>query len=143
MVKIPGTAEGVPATFFVLGSHARKHPRILEQLLADGHELANHGYDHGLLAFSRPAALRRQVQQTEEAILAATQRQPAQLFRAPHGVRSPWLGTTLTRLGCKAAPSCSCTTATGPAARTGAIRLSKRSRRSSTKPSGAVCAPCG
>jgi peptidoglycan/xylan/chitin deacetylase (PgdA/CDA1 family) len=87
------------ATFFVLGSHARKHPRILEQLLADGHELANHGYDHGLLAFSRPAALRRQVQQTEEAILAATQRQPAQLFRAPHGVRSPWLGTTLTRLG--------------------------------------------
>jgi peptidoglycan/xylan/chitin deacetylase (PgdA/CDA1 family) len=87
------------ATFFVLGANARKYPRVLEQLLADGHELANHGFDHRLLAFSGPPTLRRQIKETEEAIFAATQRQPAELFRPPHGVRSPWLGITLTSLG--------------------------------------------
>src|SRR5439155_27329447 len=85
--------------FFVLGAHARAHPRVLPQLLADGHELANHGYDHGLLAFSRPRALRAQLESTEEAVRAATGRAPVPLFRAPHGVRSPWLAPPAPRLG--------------------------------------------
>jgi peptidoglycan/xylan/chitin deacetylase (PgdA/CDA1 family) len=91
--------RGHRATFFVLGTHAREHPRVLGQVLADGHELANHGYDHRLLAFCGPTAIRRQLTATDEAVLAATGRHPVRLFRAPHGVRSPWLGLTLGRLG--------------------------------------------
>ena len=36
---------------------------------------------------------------TETAILEATGHRPARLFRAPHGVRSPWLTATLRKHG--------------------------------------------
>lgn len=87
------------ATFFVLGVHARKYPEILVQLAADGHELASHGEDHRLLAFAPPSTVRRQLVATEAAVRAATGRAPAPLFRAPHGVRSPWLSRTAARCG--------------------------------------------
>ena len=91
--------RGHRATFFVLGMHAKAHPQVLRQLLADGHELANHGFDHRLLAFSPPSSIRTQLQETEDAVSGATGRRPAPLFRAPHGVRSPWLGRTVADLG--------------------------------------------
>jgi peptidoglycan-N-acetylglucosamine deacetylase len=90
--------RGHHATFFVLGSHARSHPGLLRQVLADGHELASHGFDHGLLAFSLPGVVRAHLLATEEAISAATGLRPT-LFRPPHGVRSPWLGRTAGTLG--------------------------------------------
>ncbi len=91
--------RGHQATFFVLGSHARRHPGLLNQVVADGHELASHGFDHSLLAFSLPAEVRAQLLATEEAISAATGLRPTPLFRPPHGVRSPWLGRTAGALG--------------------------------------------
>ncbi len=39
-------ARGVRATFFVLGWVAEKHPQLVRRIVADGHELASHGYDH-------------------------------------------------------------------------------------------------
>jgi len=91
--------RGHRATFFVLGTHASDHPQLLRQVLADGHEIASHGFDHRLLAFSPPSRLRAQLVATEQAIVAATGQPPVRLFRAPHGVRSPWLGHTVDRLG--------------------------------------------
>lgn len=91
--------RGHRATFFVLGEHASRHPEVLRQVLADGHEIASHGFDHGLLAFSPPAGLHAQLIATERAIVAATDQLPVALFRPPHGVRSPWLGPTVGRLG--------------------------------------------
>ncbi len=91
--------RGHRATFFVLGIQASDYPQVLRQLLADGHEIANHGFDHRLLAFSPPTRLRAQLLATEQAIATATGRPPARLFRAPHGVCSPWLGHTVGRLG--------------------------------------------
>jgi peptidoglycan/xylan/chitin deacetylase (PgdA/CDA1 family) len=37
---------GAKATFFCLGSQAEKHLQLLEQIKAEGHTLANHGYCH-------------------------------------------------------------------------------------------------
>jgi peptidoglycan-N-acetylglucosamine deacetylase len=91
--------RGHRATFFVLGTRASDYPHLLRQVLADGHELASHGFDHRLLAFSPPSRLRAQLLATEQAIVAAAGRPPVRLFRAPHGVRSPWLGHTVGRLG--------------------------------------------
>jgi peptidoglycan/xylan/chitin deacetylase (PgdA/CDA1 family) len=95
------SARGHRATFFVLGVHARGHPELIVQLAEDGHELANHGDDHRLLAFSLPSTVRRQLAATEEAVEAADG-VCARLFRAPHGVRSPWLERTLARSGYQA-----------------------------------------
>src|SRR5688500_6429711 len=36
----------VKATFFVQGLVARKFPRLLQTLLAEGHEIQSHGFSH-------------------------------------------------------------------------------------------------
>jgi len=37
---------GVHATFFTLGWVAERHPALIRRIVAAGHELASHGYDH-------------------------------------------------------------------------------------------------
>jgi polysaccharide deacetylase family protein (PEP-CTERM system associated) len=39
-------SRGVRATFFVLGWIAERHPGLVKRIVAEGHELASHGYDH-------------------------------------------------------------------------------------------------
>ena len=39
-------SRGVAGTFFVLGWIAEKYPSLVRRILAEGHELASHGYDH-------------------------------------------------------------------------------------------------
>ncbi len=36
----------VKATFFTLGWVAKRHPRLMQRIAAEGHELASHGWDH-------------------------------------------------------------------------------------------------
>jgi len=40
------TAYGVNATFFAVGELAAEHPKLIERILKDGHELAFHGWSH-------------------------------------------------------------------------------------------------
>jgi polysaccharide deacetylase family protein (PEP-CTERM system associated) len=37
---------GARATFFTLGWIAQRYPRLVRQIVSEGHELASHGYDH-------------------------------------------------------------------------------------------------
>lgn len=37
---------GVTATFFTLAWVAKRHPRLIQRITGEGHELASHGYDH-------------------------------------------------------------------------------------------------
>jgi len=83
--------RGHRATFFMLARAIRAHPDVARAVLADGHQVASHGDDHRLLAFAAPGELRRQLGAAEDALLTATGTAPGKLFRAPHGVRSPWL----------------------------------------------------
>lgn len=80
--------ERVPATFFVLGENARRWPESVRRMAAEGHEVANHGLDHGILMFAGPGEALSQVKETEEILREAGVSEPARLFRAPHG----WLG---------------------------------------------------
>lgn len=38
--------EQVPATFFLIGRDAEENPELVQQIVRDGHELANHSYSH-------------------------------------------------------------------------------------------------
>lgn len=38
--------RGTPATFFTLGWVAERYPQIVRRIVAEGHELASHGYGH-------------------------------------------------------------------------------------------------
>jgi len=42
-------AAGMHATFFTLGWVAKRHPALIRRIVAEGHELASHGYGHELV----------------------------------------------------------------------------------------------
>lgn len=59
------------ATFFFLGWVAERHPELVRRCLAAGHEVASHGYDHAFLQDLGREGLARDLERTEEALLAA------------------------------------------------------------------------
>lgn len=42
--------KGVPATFFVIGQNALKHPEVLKRMYQEGHDIGNHTFSHPRLA---------------------------------------------------------------------------------------------
>jgi polysaccharide deacetylase family protein (PEP-CTERM system associated) len=54
-------AAGVHATFFTLGWIAQRHPEVVRRIVAGGHELASHGWDHTRADAQDPAAFRTDV----------------------------------------------------------------------------------
>lgn len=93
-------AHGVRATFFLLGANVDRHPGAVRRLVADGHELGSHTYDHGVLPLKGPRAIRRAIRQGNDAIVRAAGVRPA-LFRAPHGFRNPWVDRIARDEGCE------------------------------------------
>ena len=82
--------EGARATFFVLGRQVERHPDLVRRMAAEGHQIANHGYDHGILIFRGAAHVADQLARTERAVAAAAGAGAmTRLFRAPHGFRGP------------------------------------------------------
>jgi len=55
---------GVRATFFTLGWIAVRHPGIVRQVVAAGHELASHGWDHTRADIQDPAEFGADVRRT-------------------------------------------------------------------------------
>ena len=61
-------ARGVRATFFTLGWVADRHPALLREVAARGHEIASHGYEHRLLTSLTPDSFRADLRRTSDAI---------------------------------------------------------------------------
>jgi polysaccharide deacetylase family protein (PEP-CTERM system associated) len=59
------------ATFFFLGWIAERHPEYVKRVLAAGHEVASHGYEHLFLFDMDREQFVRDLQRTEEALMAA------------------------------------------------------------------------
>jgi polysaccharide deacetylase family protein (PEP-CTERM system associated) len=57
-------AREVRATFFVLGWIAERHPGLVRRIVAEGHELASHGYDHTRVHQFTPEQFRDDVTRT-------------------------------------------------------------------------------
>lgn len=57
-------ARGVHATFFVLGWVAERHPALVRRIVAEGHELASHGYEHTRVHQFTPEQFRDDVTRT-------------------------------------------------------------------------------
>ena len=77
-------AHHMKATFFVVGQNAADHPDILRRAFREGHEIANHSWSHPNLGKMSDEAVRREVQKTDDAIVAATGKRPT-LLRPPYG----------------------------------------------------------
>lgn len=89
----------VKATFFFIGQNAQRHPEVCRRVLAEGHVIGNHSYHHYRLLWLRwGKAAVGEIDSARQVIYKFTEYQP-ELFRPPHGFRSPWLMHTIRRLG--------------------------------------------
>lgn len=82
-------AQGIRATFFVVGRMARVHPEILARIAADGHLLANHSASHKRLTRKRysrnPGLLIDQIREVNDFIAPYMKPGEKLFFRAPYG----------------------------------------------------------
>ena len=57
--------HGVKATFFTLGWIAERYPQMVRRMVAQGHELASHGWSHVRVTQQEPDAFRQDVLRTK------------------------------------------------------------------------------
>src|SRR5665648_63096 len=69
--------EGVTATFFVLGDNARLYPELVKRMEVEGHRIANHGMDHGIMMFASGREAMAQVEAADHALRNAGVSDPA------------------------------------------------------------------
>ena len=88
----------VTATFFVLGKFVEQKPEIVRAIVAAGHVVGNHSWDHPRLIFASNSELRSQVERTQSEIFEACGVAPT-LFRPPYGGRRPGTLSAVRKLG--------------------------------------------
>lgn len=70
-------------TLFILGKNATAHPELLAQAVADGHEIASHGYSHKWLSKMSKQETEEDLDNAEKALTVAAPKPT--LFRPPGG----------------------------------------------------------
>ena len=78
-------ARGVKATFFMLGSNAARYSSTVSRVYREGHQIANHSYDHPDLTTLSANGVRGQIQRTNALLDKACGKGSRYLVRAPYG----------------------------------------------------------
>lgn len=76
--------RGVFVTFFVIGESAKKYPKLIQQMEAQGHQIGNHTYSHVQLTRCPVSHALSQIQKTQEVIQSITKKTP-KFIRPPFG----------------------------------------------------------
>lgn len=76
--------RNIKCTFFVVGRNAKLYPKIIQRILAEGHEIGNHTWTHCSLTSRSDAQIRSELQQSEDALFAVANYRP-HLIRPPYG----------------------------------------------------------
>lgn len=64
--------RNIKATFFVVGKCAQEYPHIIRRILAEGHEIGNHTWDHQALNSLSDEQVRAELKRTEDAVFNAS-----------------------------------------------------------------------
>jgi peptidoglycan/xylan/chitin deacetylase (PgdA/CDA1 family) len=96
--------ECVRATFFMLGRNAAAHPALAKNVLAEGHTVGHHTYNHPLLPHMSPPRAEAEIDRGIAAVDTALYGQAGAIpktpfFRFPGFASSPVLLQTLARRG--------------------------------------------
>lgn len=94
-------AADVRATFFTLGWVAERHGPLIRQIVAAGHELASHGWDHARVFTLGPDAFARDIARTRK-VLEDASGLAISGYRAPSfsiDQRTPWAHAILAEQG--------------------------------------------
>lgn len=91
-------AHGVLATFFCVGERVERYPDLARQIVRLGHAVENHSQRHRHnFSLLGPQAMRAEIARAQASIAHVTGSMP-RFFRAPAGLRNPFLDPVLNRL---------------------------------------------
>lgn len=92
-------AAGAKATFFCIADRAAAHPALLREICRRGHSVQNHSQHHRhSFSLLGPRGFAREIDAAQATFTALTGEAPT-LFRAPAGLRNPFLAPVLHRRG--------------------------------------------
>ncbi len=87
------------ATFFCIGDKANHYPELCREIVRRGHAVENHSQHHRHhFALLGRSGFRRELQIAQDTLTRITGQRPL-FFRAPAGLRNPFLDPVLRRLG--------------------------------------------
>jgi peptidoglycan/xylan/chitin deacetylase (PgdA/CDA1 family) len=87
------------ATFFCVGEKAARHPDVCREIVRRGHAVENHSQHHRhTFSLLGPRGFMRELQAAQSTLSLITGQRPV-FFRAPSGLRNPFLAPVLARLG--------------------------------------------
>jgi len=90
--------RGVRATFFLLGFMIERDPGLAGEIVAAGHEVAIHGYQHINLLRRTPGATRDDINRAHD-LIGETSGQAPRFYRPPYGVLTTTAALTARDLG--------------------------------------------
>ena len=89
---------GVCATFFCIGERVLRYPDLAQEIVRRGHIIENHSQRHRHnFSLLGPKGMNSEISQAQESIFRVTGSSP-RFFRAPAGLRNPFLDPVLARL---------------------------------------------
>jgi len=92
-------AHGQRATFFCIAERVAAHPGLAREIVARGHSVQNHTARHRHnFSFLGPRGYVAELSRAQEVLTQVTGQRPS-CFRAPAGLRNPFLAPVLRRLG--------------------------------------------
>lgn len=92
-------ACGTVATFFCIGEKAAQHPDLCRDIVRRGHTVESHSQQHRHnFSLLGPGGYLRELQAAQQTLTAVTGSAP-RFFRAPAGLRNPFLDPVLHRMG--------------------------------------------
>lgn len=95
-------ANGVKATFCLVGKQAKAYPALVKRIAAEGHTLCDHTWAHSLdIGKQSKEVILKDLQDTLNVIHAAVPDAKVQYFRAPGGNFTPLLVAVAAELGMK------------------------------------------
>jgi peptidoglycan/xylan/chitin deacetylase (PgdA/CDA1 family) len=89
----------VHATFFCVGEKAARYPDVCREIVRRGHAVENHSQRHShYFSLLGPRGFMRELEAAQSTLSQIAGRRPV-FFRAPAGLRNPFLDPVLARLG--------------------------------------------
>ncbi|MGV8990320.1 MAG: polysaccharide deacetylase family protein [Thiobacillus sp.] len=91
--------HGAQATFFCVGEKAARYPDLCREIIRRGHAVENHSQHHRhTFSLLGPRGFRRELEASQHTLSQITGQRPV-FFRAPAGLRNPFLDPVLAQLG--------------------------------------------